>query len=197
MPIKNPFKKKFEQKRKALGVSRKEGDTRTYSPIGARDKGPLKIKISANPKIRKIATTYEATKLKFENEVKKTGNYKPKNEMEARKRQEKLAILEQEIKDLRVKTLNKIDITNLKRIASRKNRQSKIIEEKLLKIITDSIYFKRNALPQYKNRILSWKYDPVKLRKNYQYFLKNKNKTFADITFQDAVDILETSVIIR
>ena len=193
MPIKNPFKKTFEQKRKALGVSRKEGDTRTYSPIGARDKGPLKIEISANPEIRKIATTYQATKLKFENEIKKTGNYKPKNEMEARKRQEKLAILEQDIKDLRLKTLNKIDITNLKRIASRKNRQSKIIEEKLLKIITDSIYFKRNALPQYKNRILSWK----KLRKNYQNFLKNKNKTFADITSQDAVDILEASVIIR
>ena len=186
MPIRKPIKtikkklglkKTFEKKRKALGF---EG---SISGI----KGQLTVKTSTNPKIRQIAATSFKKLDKLNNKLIKLGEFKPKNEIESRKKKDAIALVKEKIKEEKNSAELKIRSVNIERNSERQKRQAKIISKKLFNLLDENekriIYMKSKLI-----------FNELSLRKKYQELLKTKKKTFADVSSKEAFDLLKSSI---
>jgi len=200
MPIKKPLqniKKKlglaptFEKKRNALGVTREFNDTRTNNVGGMRVKADSR---QANPKIRQIESLSSIQINGIENKIKELSAFKPKNEMEARKKKEALLKLNEKLNNAKIVKMDSISTIEIKRKKEREKRQEKIIENKLLSVLKSSPEYKRNASSLAKLETLPFKYTPSELRKSYQYFLKTSGKTFVELTINDIQKIFNSAV---
>lgn len=187
MPLKKPIqaiKKKlgleptFEKKRTALGVERK------------REFNTTKLQGQANPKIRKIETLSSIQINRIENKLKELSAFKPKNEMEARKKNEAILKLNEKLNNAEIVKMDSISTIDIKRKQEREKRQEQIIEKKLLSVLKSSPEYKRNA-SIFAN---SHRYSPSELRKSYQSFLKTSGKTFVDLTPSDILRIFIAAV---
>ncbi len=193
MTIRNPFKKTFKQKRESIGVDREFNDTRTRL-VGSMKVTNHPSHRQANPKIRQIETLSEIQINGIKNKLKELSSKKTKNELEARRQKEAISKLKSKINKLEFSTKNKTSLISAKRNEERKLRQGKLIEKKLKSIIKDSAAFKRNASDYVKYKF-DTKIDPLKLRQEYEYFLKTKRKSFADITLNEAVALLDSAIV--
>jgi hypothetical protein len=195
MPIKNPFKKTFAQKRKALGVTRSLAMEATKKPVVSVSKHGQINSIHANPKIRKIETTSLKKLNELDNKLLKLAAFKPKNEMEARKRDEAVYLIKEKIRNTEYAKTNALNVVSKERRQEREKRQEKLIFKKLFSIVSKSAAFKKDSNMVFRNKILNSKYDLVLLRKNYQNLLITSKKRFVDVTSKEAIDLLERSIV--
>lgn len=188
MPIKNPFKKTFKQKRKSLGVRREYNDTRT------RIIGGLKANDGqANPKIKKTESNFKKEKEQLKSKYNKLLDFKPRNEMQARKKEEALKPLKAKLESLDKIKENKIETIETKRKLDREKRQANIIYNKLLDILDEK---QRSALIS-KGGFFGVSFDAKLLRQKYKDLItkKNRNLTFKDITSKQAYALLDSVII--
>lgn len=191
MPLKRPntnaikptIKKKlglkttFEEKRKALGIER----TREFNTT-------TKLQGQANPKIRAAEGSLKKASGTLETKINSLLSKKPKNELEARKLEEDISNLKEKLREEILKKKNAVYLINSKRNQDRNARQSKIIANKLVSILSpvDKIMLKA--------RLSEGVLDFNTVSSNYRYLLKIRNKTFAEVTSKEALDILERSI---
>ena len=192
MPIRKPIKtikkklglkKTFEKKRKALGVIK-------YN----NGKGPLIAKLSVNPKISKIETSSLKKRIILNNKLIKLGEFKPKSELEVRKKKNAIALVKEKIKEEKNSAELKIKKVNAYRNKQRDKRQEQIIFNKLYSLLSkreQRILKQKLAILKISTYSFA---DKVLLREKYLELLKIKKKTFADVSSRESLYLLMDSI---
>jgi len=195
-PFRNPFKKTFAEKRKALGITRSlPSESYTTKPTVSTSKHGQINSAQANPKIRKLNYTYESNKLKLSKSLEKITKYKPKNEIEARKRKEEISRLKTKLLALESEKKSELFLINKTRNSDRTKRQGQLIFKKLLKIVPkNKLALLATKLNNVHGVMTSSQIDVNLLVSNYRSFITSKKVTYKELNGIDAYKILTSTI---
>jgi hypothetical protein len=192
MPLKNPLKKTFKQKRKGLGVKRViktlvsepvlQGKIEYESFISNMKYG------SANPKAHKLESVFRKKENNILKKIFILKKKKPKNELEEKKIKEAILKLKNVFIDLESQKKRDWIALNKVRASSRTKRQEKILFDKLYSILSSKEKF---LLATVDNP--SSNFSLIKLKRDYLALLKNKNLTFKDIKSNQVITLLDSA----
>lgn len=193
MPI---IKRTFKKKRVSLGVERSKGDPIVYSAKGGVDKGSMNRARAVDPKVRKIERSSFDSYSKLQKKLDKLIDYKPKNEIEVRKKNKAISLLKEKISAIDESKATKLRQVKIDRDLAREKRQQKIIEKKLLEILNEKGHanWRTPELKLLRENVRRSRYDRLELRKAYQSFIKEKGISYSKLMHSQVQEIFQRAV---